>query len=547
MSQGLYREDGTFVPFEREELLCEIANRQSALSFGDAWFGQLADPDPILRKMGEDSKILNDLLADDQVITATTGRKNRVLNAPDYGFTLATLDGVEPNAKQKLVHERFMQDFERLNLRSIINSILDAPFFGMTPLEIIWEASAGWWHIKDIVARPYYWFGFDNKNVPFFKGDKFRHAEQKPLPVGKFVMVTHNATYDNPYGMRLLSRCLWPVSFKRGGTKFYAKFIEKYGLPWVIGKAPRGANPDEKRSIAVNLARMVEDAVAVIPQGSEVQLVSPSGQESSMHEAFLSRQDRSISKILMGQTLTVEMEGKNNSQAAATTHQDVASGIAESDKAMVIDAMNEFAWLYTQLNAGPSVLAPVFSYNEPKDLQERVKLDKELFGLGVRFTSTHFSEEYGLKEGEFTLTTEQNSSPQDTPPQKEEEKESTKGQDKEEKETKEEKEEEAAFSAPIKNTFREQIKNQTAFDAVLKERLPKAIKANEAFVNTLLSEIDKAESFDDIELILIRHLGANVEMSELENILATSMTEAASFGAYSVQKEIGKEDEGQNA
>ena len=538
MATGLYREDGSFVPFEGEDLVSEIANRQSALSFGSSWFGQLPDPDPILRKMGEDSKILEDLLADDQVTTAITGRKNRVLNAPEYGFGLASLDGAEPDAKQKLVFERFMLDLERLKLRSLISSILDAPFFGMTPLEIMWEPANGWWHIKEICARPYHWFAYDDTNTPFFRGENNAKIENTPLPAGKFVMVCHEATYNNPYGLRLLSRCLWPVSFKRGGMKFYAQFIEKFGLPWVIGKAPRGASSDEKRSIAVNLARMVQDAVAVIPQGSDVQLISPSGQETNIHESFLSRQDRSISKILMGQTLTVEMEGKNNSQAAAITHADVAAGLAESDKAMVCDAMNEIAWIYTQLNAGNNVLAPVFSYNEPKDLQTRVKLDKELFGLGVRFTHNHFSEEYGLKEDEFTITTAKTVEP--AKPNELAEPESQASQSP------------ASFSAKetkkeADNTFHEQVKNQAAFDAALKELLPSAIKANEPFLNALLADIDNAKSFEEIELVLINHLGASVEMSELEDILATSMTKAASFGMYKVQKEIEKQEGAQDA
>lgn len=583
-SQGLYMEDGSFMPFQREDLISEIANRQNALSFSSAssaWFGQLPDPDPILRRMGEDSKILEDLLADDQVITAITGRKNRVLNAPEYGYNMASLDGAEPDAKQKLIYEKFTQDLERLKLRSLISSILDAPFFGMTPLEIIWESLNGWWHIKEIHARPYYWFAYNDRNTPFFKGEGNLNAEQTPLPAGKFIMVNHSATYDNPYGVRLLSRCLWAVSFKRGGTKFYAKFIEKFGLPWVIGKAPRGASDDEKRAIAVNLARMVEDAVAVIPQGAEVQLISPSGQETNMHESFLSRQDRSISKILMGQTLTVEMEGKNNSQAAASTHQDVATGIAESDKAMVCDAMNEIAWIYTMLNAGESVLAPVFSYQEPKDLQERATLDKELFGLGVRFTHNHFMEEYGLKEDEFTLKEEVESEKEinpnednniedfgkaekeeeenkkekqgEKPKEKPREKPEEQGKEKDSKEDskdekqdkdKDEKKKRASFSAQKKEkqdtTFHEQIKNQTAFDSALKNMLPNAIKANDTFLEKLFADIAEAESFEEMELMLIEKLGSEIEMSELENVLSTSMTQAASFGMYSVQKEIEK-------
>lgn len=85
----------------------------------------------------------------------------------------------------------------------------------------------------DIVARPSHWFSFDNENNPAFVGVYGgASAEPVPLPAGKFVFVQHHASYDNPYGLRLLSRCLWPVAFKRGGLSFYAKFVEQYGMPW---------------------------------------------------------------------------------------------------------------------------------------------------------------------------------------------------------------------------------------------------------------------------------------------------------------------------
>ena len=102
-----------------------------------------------------------------------TSRKNRVLSSQDYGFSAASFDGENASDAARLVFDKLTKDLERLNMRSLITSILDAPFYGMTPLEIMWEASENWWHIKDIIARPYYWFAFDENNKPFFKGDYY--------------------------------------------------------------------------------------------------------------------------------------------------------------------------------------------------------------------------------------------------------------------------------------------------------------------------------------------------------------------------------------
>ena len=233
--KGLYSADGTFTPFSVMDLSTELATRQNAgVTFSEleGWLNTLPDPDPVLRKRGDDSAILDELSADDQVTTAMLSRKNRVLNCPHFSFRAGAPEGEEPTPQAQELYRRFMADLEHMNLRSIISGMLDAPFFGFTPLELIWRLDGDWWHLLDIVPRPQRWFRFDNDNKPTFVGVYGGLAAQPiPLPAGKFVFVTHHATYDNPYGLRLLSRCLWPVAFKRGGVQFYARFVERHGMP----------------------------------------------------------------------------------------------------------------------------------------------------------------------------------------------------------------------------------------------------------------------------------------------------------------------------
>lgn len=522
-ANGIYRADGTFQPFQYDSLATELATRQNAgITFGDlaSWLNVLPDPDPILRKRGDDASVLADLLADDQVTTALLSRKNRVLNCPDFGLRPGSPDGEEPDQRATRLYERFVQDLERANLREIISGILDAPFYGFSPLELVWRRGGDWWHLVDIVPRPCRWFAFDNANNPVFVGEYGGLcASPLPLPPGKFVLVRHHATYDNPYGLRLLSRCLWPVSFKRGGMSFYARFVERHGMPWVVGEAPAKADQEEKQRMARNLARMVQDAVAVVPYGASVKLESAGQTHNALHEAFLSRMDKAISKLLMGQTLTVEMEGKN-SQAAAQTHQDVAESLADADKAMVVDAWNEIAWLYAQVNAGPNVLAPLAAYEEPEDLNERADLDKKLVEIGVRFTAEHFKENYGLKESEFTVDDAPNAPNAPGVPDAPEQA--------------------ASFAAPAggRNLVE---KAQASLDAAIVNMLPRALKASGAFVREVENAIRQAKSYDDLQDALVELLAPSLTPGALEDFLACAMTAAAGHGAASVQAE-GEED-----
>lgn len=539
MADGLYLADGTFRPFSIESLTTELATRQNAgLFLGDVggWLMQLPDPDPVLRRRAEDAEVLTELVADDQVATAMLARKYRVLNCPHYSFRAGAPDGEKPDARATRIYERLVADLERTNMRTLISGILDAPFYGMVPLELIWEFTAGWWHLKDIKPRPYHWFAFDSKNTPIFRGAYgWGSADPKLLEPGKFVIAVHQPTYDNPYGLRLLSRCLWPVAFKRGGLQFYAKFVERHGLPWVVGNAPSKAERDEKRQMAANLARMVQDCVAVIPAGADVKLLSSGTAQGQLHEDFLARQDRAISKVLMGQTLTIETDGKN-SLAATEAHKGVADDIADSDKAMVADVFNEIAWVYTQLNAeeGKGVLAPLFGYEEPEDLSKRADLDLKLKSMGVKWLRPHFENDYGMKPDEFELEGE--GEPIAVPVSPEE----PKLGDAEDEEQGKPDGEEVDFAAPSGRTLAEDA--QERLDAVLAKHLPEALKGNRKFVSQLEKSVEDAATFEELELELATLLSGEVESSEFEELMARCMSGVAGHGAAAVNAEAEADD-----
>lgn len=515
MAEGIYAPDGTLIPFSGAELSTELATRQNAgVFFGelDGWLNTLPDPDPVLRKRGDDAAILRELSADDQVTTAMLSRKNRVLNCPHFAFRAGAPEGETPTPEAEELHRRFMRDLERTNLRTIISGMLDAPFYGFTPLELIWRHGDDWWHLVDIVARPYHWFRFDSRNNPVFVGEYGLFcADPRLLPPGKFVFVTHHATYDNPYGLRLLSRCLWPVSFKRGGLSFYARFVERHGMPWVVGEAPAKATALEKRDMARGLSRMVQDAVSVVPHGATVKLESAGQTQGALHEAFLARQDRAISKVLMGQTLTVETDGKN-SLAATQGHKEVADDLADADKAMVADTWNEIAWLYAQVNVGPGVLAPLAAYEEPEDLNKQADLDKKLVEIGAEFTEEHFTGKYGLKPGEFRV---RGGSVPATLPQ----------------------EPGADFTAPSGEKASLAEKAQRHLDKAITTMLPAALQSSRGFVTQVENEVRAAKSYEELEEALAALLSPSMAPDALESFLARAMTAAAGHGAASVQAE----------
>ena len=244
----------------KKSLSEEIATRQRSLNFYSLC-NILPDPDIVLRKQGKDIKIYRGLLCDPHVTACVQSRKAGVLSLE---WEIAR--GLNKDKNIELLSNLL----KKLDIYKLINDILDSVLWGFQPIEVIWEKSGNLILPTELKAKPTEWFCYDADNNLRFKTKQNYFGEL--LPPKKFLCPQYNASYDNPYGDRILSKVFWQVVFKKGGLKFWTIFTEKYGMPHIIGKHPRGASQEETNALADMLERMVQDAIAVIPDDSSVEL-----------------------------------------------------------------------------------------------------------------------------------------------------------------------------------------------------------------------------------------------------------------------------------
>jgi phage gp29-like protein len=410
MTKGIWVSPTQFVDFsdttpDRERLQDEIATRQAAWDWS-GFMGLLPDPDPILRKLGDGSEILESLTADGHLIAVIQQRKLGTLKK-EFRWEAGLAPGEKQAGSQAAkLAEGLTADLENVDLYNLISALLDAPLYGNTPVEIKWEPKGDRLAIKDIEAKPTRWFSFNEYNEPRFV--TMQNAwDGLELPFGKFVLARHFPTYDNPFGLRLLSRCFWPVAFKKGGIKFWTVLAEKYGIPFLLGKHRVGATPLEKQEMLTNLSRMVRDAVAVIAQGGSVEIVETgkAGGGADIHSGLVHEMNAEMSKVIMCQTLTAEVSAQGGSRAQGQVHADILEDVRQGDQTLVKKAMEEIAWLYGLVNA-PGIPAPKFVWFEEADpKRDFAERDKLLTDGGVKFQKSHYVKVYGFEEEDFELTT----------------------------------------------------------------------------------------------------------------------------------------------
>jgi phage gp29-like protein len=376
----------------RQTLGGELATRDRSID-GSSFGFYLPNPDPVLKALGQDIRVYRDLRSDAHVGGCIRRRKAAV-KALEWG--------VDRDQAQSRVAKNIEAIVKDLPLGQLIGEILDAVLYGYQPLEIGWGKIGSYVVPVQVECKPPEWFCFDAENQLRLR-TRDNPTEGEALPERKFLLARQDATYQNPYGFPDLSMCFWPTTFKKGGLKFWVQFTEKYGAPWVIGKHPRGTPDNEADAFLAQLDAMVQDAVAVVPDDSSVEIHEAAGKAASadIYEKLLHFCRSEVSIALLGQNQTTE--AKTNF-ASAKAGIEVTREIRDGDKTIVEDTINTLIRWICDLNFG-GVARPTFSLREQEEVDKVLaERDEKLTSAGARLTPQYFKRAYGLQDGDLDET-----------------------------------------------------------------------------------------------------------------------------------------------
>ncbi len=373
---------------KKSALKTEVATRARSIDF--AFFGGfLPNPDPILKKMGKDQQVYEEILGD--------GHLSGIIATRASGVKRLKWEIDRGKSKSEAV-AMLEKRFKSMNMRTVIDDILNGQYRGYAVLEINWEypEEGGWILPKSFPGKPSEWFQYDEDNQLRFRTLTDLNGEL--LPPNKFIVARRKASYNNPYGEALLSKCYWPAVFKRSGLKFWMTFTEKYGIPYIIGKLPRGAAEPDYEELKNRLEEMVADAVAAIPDDASIELLEVAGKTGSVEafEKLVAWADAEMSKVIIGHAAGADstpgkLGGEDNAQ-------DVKEYLVEEDKAMVEDTMNELIRVIWEINVGAGE-PPEFSlYEEASINLDQSTQDKSLTDQGVKLSKAYYKKTYGLED-----------------------------------------------------------------------------------------------------------------------------------------------------
>lgn len=375
---------------------------KKALSYGNLYtqeavtqflvnFGKQPDTDEVLRKAGITRHRLRVLLDDDEIAQVVETRIDALLATPLR---------IEPNDTDEA---------EKLNLilkewfHEIATTAMNALFFGYSVQEAVYELkSEGYIGLQWIGEKPMQWFEPKNDGRLIYRQDG-NNTEHEVDQAFKFFLTRRKATYEQPYGKALLATLYWLFFFKQNGFKFWAKFLERFGTPILLGKCKDTDTEDMSRALLNAHAQ----SVLSIDAEDDVQILSTSGTSGTAGAAFESFNNqliRQIQKVVLGQTLTSGTDGKG-SYSLGQVHENVRMDKLKSDIRLVTPTLQAVVNALCALNGWGDY--EVMLGEKPKPLnKDQAERDVHLKNAGANLSKDYFIREYGLQDGDLVEQTQ---------------------------------------------------------------------------------------------------------------------------------------------
>ena len=242
----------------------EVSSVKSETHGFNSYMSDMLSPteDTVLASIGGNYKVYDEIRRDGQVKACFQQRRHAVVSSE----LIIEAGGDAP--VDKAAADALILEVDRLKFNSKCNKMLWDHFYGYATSELVWcIRSTGLYGWKDIKVRDRSRFYYDiDCNLRLFDSAENGSDKDKLCIEPYFWTTSVGATHDDePYGLGLAHYLYWPVLFKRGGIKFWMKFIERFAQPSIIGTYKKGEKKTETDKLLAAIKSIASETGTIIP------------------------------------------------------------------------------------------------------------------------------------------------------------------------------------------------------------------------------------------------------------------------------------------
>lgn len=314
------------------------------------------------------------------------------------------LSGLEINFTDSK-NDWFEAFFDQFDSWTFMRNAVVARDYGFTVLEVTEYGNFDGRVVPvKVEIAPHKYFFFDRDRVLRLYSNQQRDGidvmQQWP---NKFIVVQHEPTLLNPYGIGLLDIAYWLAVGLNGNFEFMMQFAEEDGRDKWLGKYPVGAKEDEISNLLNMLVQLRNNAVAAIPDGMKVEAMKNEGRSSTtnLYKDIDEILRRKVEKLWTGTDLTMQVEGKGG-YSSSQSGLDIREDAIESGKRLCLSAVNQLITIIQNINGMPVERLPLRLQSPRKISKDAAEIDQIYFNAGLKPTKDLLLKR-GYSEEDFVL------------------------------------------------------------------------------------------------------------------------------------------------
>ena len=274
-------------------------------------------------------ELAEDMEEKDSHLQSELGKRRNAILTMDWQITPPPNASAAEQRDAQMIEE-ILRDATWLD--DCIFDATDAILKGFSCQEIEWEQGlvGGLKLIRNVHWRDPAWFMTPQHERNTLR---LRDGTADGVELAKFGWITHIAKAKTGYLSRigLVRTLVCPFIYRNYSARDFAEFLEIYGLPLRLGKYPEGATNNEKNTLLRAVMSIGHNAGGIIPRGMEIEFEKAAEGNATEFMAMIDWAEKSMSKAILGGTLTSQSDGKTSTNALGNVHNEVRQELRDAD------------------------------------------------------------------------------------------------------------------------------------------------------------------------------------------------------------------------